>query len=92
MDQSNGNEKMKHIKNLPTQLMMAFVFSGLTLCLFQSSSIVTLSYDLPPGSLTELLVSAAEHWHVLMEKLGTAGLTEMVTSFVEDMHDQAIEQ
>ena len=69
------------------------LYFGILLCVlavFQSSSLVTLSYDLPPTILSEHAVSAAENWHEWMAAIGAVDLSQFLTELVLEIHDETI--
>ena len=59
-----------------------FLFGLIVLAIFQSSALITVTYDLPPHPVTERVVMFAESWHNAMENIGAAGVTEIVTDRV----------
>ena len=74
-------------------LMMGLYFCAVlfALALFQSSSLVTLSYDLEPGPTSEKIIVACETWHGWMQTIGTAGITEYLTDQVSTLHETTID-
>ena len=79
-----------HEPNLAIKVGSFFVVVIVLLCVFQSASLLTLSYDLPSNKFSEFAVSICEAWHAQMQALGAAELTEWVAEFVEGLHDQTI--
>ena len=70
--------------------MAVFVLMVLTLlilAMFQSSALVTWSYDLPVSPLSATISSAAESWHALMEQVGIASFSQSVSDAVLTLHD-----
>ena len=65
--------------------LLAFAFTALAYALFCSSELVSLAYDLPESPTTRPLVTAVENWHLAMEVLGTAGISEAIRQWVADL-------
>ncbi|EFL87990.1 hypothetical protein [Ahrensia sp. R2A130] len=75
---------------LATRCLAIFLFGLLTLATFQSSAIVTTTYDLPESEMNERVVLLAETWHGWMQELGLAGITEAISEQLEEWREQTI--
>ncbi|MEN0039939.1 MAG: hypothetical protein AAF764_01250 [Pseudomonadota bacterium] len=75
---------------LPARCLAIFLAGLLALVVFQSSAMVTTSYDLPENAMSERIVMAAETWHGWMEAMGTAGVTEAISDTLEEWHEVPI--
>lgn len=80
-----------HVPGLAQKVLIVLLGSLLLMVLFLSSALVTLTYDLPPGGMSETIISAAETWHGWMTSTGFAGVTERVGEWVVAAHDAPIE-
>lgn len=89
-EQSTPPAVASHEIRLPFYGVMIFVATLVLLMIFQSSSLVTLSYDLPPSPLNETLVSYAETWHSWMQTTGAAGVTEFIREKLDTYHQSMI--
>lgn len=65
--------------------LLAFAFTATAYALFCSSELVSLAYDLPENPTTRPLVVAVENWHLAMEALGTAGISDAIRMAVADL-------
>jgi len=75
-----------HEQQGASHVFMFFCGTLIVLAAFQSGSMVSLSYDLPQSVWAEQVVSAAETWHGWMQAIGLAGITEVVSNWVEALH------
>lgn len=78
-------ETADHSPALVWKTLVVFLTGLVVLAVFQSSALVTASYDLPPGALSEFLISLAEGWHGLMDKIGAAGVTQWFGEQTEEL-------
>ena len=85
-------QNTRHEQKLPILLALLFILTLIMLAVFQSSALVTLSYDLPSNSTSELVIGLAEQWHEWMERMGTADLTQTVRDWVEAAHESPINE
>ena len=67
-----------------------FIGILIILAAFQSSALVSLSYDLPQSNWAERAVAVTETWHGWMQAIGVAGITEVVSAWIEKAHDLTI--
>ena len=68
--------------------LIAFLICSLMLGFFQSSALVTASYDLPPGGISAVVVKVAEGWHGLMTASGMAELSLTIRDWMDDVQSQ----
>ncbi|MEP1441905.1 MAG: hypothetical protein ABJK39_02735 [Hyphomicrobiales bacterium] len=62
-------------------MLVAMVF----LAVFNSSSLQTWSFDLQPSPVNDVISLNAERWHILMEEVGAAGITEAIRETFSEM-------
>jgi len=72
------------------KFLALMVLTLLGLAMFQSSAIVTLSYDLEPTEFSQLLVEACETWHAWMTGLGASGVTEAISDAMLSWHEAKV--
>ena len=83
----NTNDDTTELTSRTARMAAVVMVAGLLLmAMFFSSSLVTLSYDLPPGDLTEKLVAGAEYWHQLMSAMGADLPAKYLSELVEHLH------
>lgn len=75
---------------LATRCYDIFFFGLLTLAIFQSSAIVTVTYDLPESWPSGRIVVLAETWHGWMVEMGAAGVTEAISEQMEVWREEPI--
>lgn len=75
---------------LALQVAVIFLAGLLSMAVFLSSSLVSLSYDLPPGRYSEIMVISAEFWHGLMARSGADLPLQMISDTVETAHEVAL--
>lgn len=80
----------QHDANITALTLFAMILALLALCLFQSSALLTLSYDLPPSPTTERVVMVVETWHQWMQDLGAAEITNKMSEQLEVLHELPI--
>ncbi len=76
-----------HQSRLVIVVFALMVITLVVLAMFQSSALVTWSYDLPISPLSVVISSSAERWHGLMEHIGVAALSQSVSDMVLSLHD-----
>ncbi len=84
---SNGEV---HEKGLAMRTCLTFVAALILLAVFQSGSLLSLSYDLPQGLWSEKWVGLAEQWHELMQLIGTAEISQEISDWLETAHEKTI--
>ncbi len=84
------NQIQRQQPGLIIKTSLLFVLAMVVLGLFQSSALLSLSYDLTPNSQTEIVVRLAEQWHHWMQALGTAGVTDLISEAIEIAYDKTI--
>ncbi len=77
----------KHNTVLSFKVFAIMLLTLIVLAMFQSSALVTWSYDLPVSSYSATISSTAEQWHALMERTGLAEFSESITDRVQSLHD-----
>jgi len=83
---SVGSDQIAHARhepNLVRAVLVGFAVGLFLGALFQSQALLTLSYDLDPGMLSDSVVPLAEAWHAAMQELGFASLSQMITDSLE---------
>lgn len=76
-----------HHSRLAIAVFALMIFTLVALAMFQSSALVTWSYDLPISSLSAIISSSAESWHAWMEHIGVASFSQSVSDTVLRLHD-----
>ncbi len=76
-----------HDRHEVRRWMVLFPCALVVLGIFQSASLVSLAYDLPPFWADLGLVGLAEIWHEGMQFVGAASVTEWVQTSVQGLHD-----
>ncbi len=71
-------------------LFAFFIGTLIMLVAFQSSALVSLSYDLPQSNWAEQAVAVTEAWHGWMQAIGVAGITESISGWIKAAHDLTI--
>jgi hypothetical protein len=77
-----------HQRSLVLGTFVSFLATLVILAIFQSSALVTWSYDLPVSTYSETISRSAEEWHALMEQIGTATFSQTVSDAVLNLHDE----
>ena len=67
------------------QTLIIMLVAMLFLAVFNSSSLQTWSYDLEPSALNDMISLNAERWHLLMEELGPAAVTELIRNWFSEL-------
>ena len=67
------------------QTLIIMLVAMLFLAVFNSSSLQTWSFDLEPGPVNDFISLNAERWHVLMDELGAAGVTELIRNWFSEL-------
>ena len=67
------------------QTLIIMLVAMLFLAVFNSSSLQTWSYDLEPSALNDMISLNAERWHLFMEELGPAGVTELIRNWFSEL-------
>ena len=73
-------------------VMTTMIIGLLMMSILFSSSLVSLSYDLPPGNLSESIVIASETWHGWMVGTGANIPVETISEAIEALHDSTISE
>ncbi len=85
-----GEDAQNHEEGLAMRASLLFLVVMGLLLIFQSSALLTLSYDLPPGQISESAVTFCEWWHGVMQDLGPAEFTASISDWIEQPHEQTI--
>jgi hypothetical protein len=72
--------------------LVVFAVALALMAVFLSASLQSYIYDLPPGPITDLLAAYAEQWHLWMEEIGAAGLSDWVATEIMLLHDAQFEE
>ena len=67
------------------QTLIIMLVAMLFLAVFNSSSLQTWSYDLQPSALNDMISLNAERWHLIMEELGAAGITDLIRNWFSEL-------
>ena len=67
------------------QTLIIMLVAMFFLAVFNSSSLQTWSYDLQPSPLNDMISLSADRWHLLMEDLGAAGVTELIRNWFSEL-------
>ena len=67
------------------QTLFIMLVAMLFLAVFNSSSLQTWSYDLQPSPLNDMISLNAERWHLFMEELGAAGMTDLIRNWFSEL-------
>lgn len=81
------NLEGKHNTGLSLMMFAIMLLTLIVLAVFQSSALLTWSYDLPVSSYSATISSTAEQWHALMERAGLAEFSQSMTERVQSLHD-----
>ena len=66
------------------QTLIIMLVAMLFLAIFNSASLQTWSFDLEPGPVNDVISLNAERWHILMEDVGAAGVTELIRNWFSE--------
>jgi len=81
------NFEEAHDSGLWVKGFMLFCMSITILAALQSAALVTWSYDLPISPYSEIAALWAEWWHLKMQQLGIASLSEWISEVIANLHD-----
>lgn len=91
-----ANETMPNAKAYTDRTMQRvrqglaiLLVTTLALAVFQSSGLVSWTYDLSPSFITESIISAAQSWNDLMQNIGATAVGEIVGDFILSLQDIA---
>jgi len=71
-------------------VFLMFFFTLLVLAMFNSQALVTASYDLPPGSVSDSVAGYAENWNANMQQLGIASVSEAIGEWFQMLRDAPV--
>ena len=77
----------KHQAKLVVGVFVLILLTLFVSAMFQSSALVTWSYDLPISPYSETISRSAEEWHAAMENIGVASFSQSVSDSVLSLHD-----
>ena len=83
---NNSFGSLIHEPALVLKVLAVLITTLLILAVFQSTSLLTLSYDLSPGELNDRVIASCEIWHEWMTLAGAAGLTQSITEQIALLH------
>jgi hypothetical protein len=72
--------------------LVVFAVALALMAVFLSASLQSYVYDLPPGPVTDRLAAVVDQWHLWMEDIGAAGLSDAVASEIGLLHDAQFEE
>lgn len=71
------------------ETLAGFLFAATVLAMFNSASLVTWTYDLPPSAIADALGAAAEKWDEAMQACGPARMSEAIRAAFSSITDAA---
>ena len=66
------------------QTLVTMLVTVVVLAIFNSASLQTWSFDLEPGSVNDMISISAERWHIWMEELGAASVTQSIRDWFSE--------